>query len=402
MAIFSGTTVGVFSLFVKPLQTEFGWGRGEVMLAFSLFFLVMGLSAPFTGKLIDRYGVRGIITGGSLAGGVSFVSLYFLQSIWHFYAAFTVIGVAMAALGQVPASAMVSNWFRKRRGTAIGVMSTGIGLGILVLVPIVGGYFIPHFGWRPSYLFLAAVVWILIPLALFVVRTKPAEMGLLPYGISSAEDMAAEVSSGSMGGLNLKKAMGTAAFWLISITFFVNGLSSMGVIQNQVPHLQDIGFRLVTASSALTALGIGSAVGKLFFGWLCDRIQPKYACAISLLLLAAGTLILVNVTPETASTVIWIYAIILGLGAGGWLPTMSMLINTNFGLTSYGVLFGMLTLVQSVGAAIGPPFAGFMFDTLGGYQSAFIILLALYAVALPTILAVRRPKEMTPSPGFTA
>ncbi len=333
---------------------------------------------------------------------MSFASLYLLQSIWHFYAAFTVIGIAMAALGQVPATAMISNWFQKRRGTAIGIMSTGIGLGILVLAPLVGGYFIPNFGWRPSYLFLAAVVWILIPLALFVVRTKPAEMGLLPYGMSNELDMAAEVSSGSVGGLNLKKAMGTAAFWLISITFFINGLSSLGIIQNQVPHLQDIGFPLVTAASTLTALGIGSAVGKFFFGWLCDRIQPKYACAISLLLLAAGTLILVNVTPETSSTVIWIYAIILGLGAGGWLPTMSMLINTNFGLSSYGVLFGMMTLVQSVGGAIGPPFAGFMFDTFGGYQTAFIILLALYAVALPAILAARRPKEAAHSPAFTA
>ena len=371
------------------------------MLAFSLFFLVMGLSAPFTGKLIDRYGVRGVITGGSLAGGVSFVSLYFLQSIWHFYAAFTVIGVAMAALGQVPASTMVSNWFQKRRGTAIGVMSTGIGLGILVLAPIVGGYFIPHFGWRPSYLFLAAVVWILIPLALFVVRTRPADMGLFPYGISSPQEMAADISSGITGGFTLKKAAGTAAFWLISITFFINGLSSLGVIQNQVPHLQDIGFPLVTASSALTALGIGGAVGKFFFGWLCDRIQPKYVCAISMLLLAGATFILINVTPETSATVIWVYAIILGLGAGGWLPTMSMLINTNFGLTSYGVLFGMMTLVQGVGGAIGPPFAGFMFDTFGGYQAAFTILLALFAVALPAILAVRRPKEMAPSPGFT-
>lgn len=372
------------------------------MVAFSLFFLVMGVAAPFTGKLIDRYGVRGVIAGGALAGGMSFASLYLMQSIWHFYAAFIVIGLAMAALGQVPASTMISNWFQKRRGTAIGIMSTGIGLGILVLAPLMGGYFIPNFGWRPSYLFLAAVVWILIPLAVFVVRTKPAEMGLLPYGISSAEDMAAEVSSGTLPSLNLKKALGTTAFWLISITFFITGLSSLGVLQNQVPHLQDIGYPLVTAASALTALGIGSAVGKLFFGWLCDRIQPKYACAISLLLLAAGTIILINLKPGTTVDVIWIYAVILGLGAGGWLPTMSMLINTNFGLASYGVLFGMLTLVQSVGGAIGPPFAGFMFDIFGGYQTAFIILLALYAVALPAILAVRRPKEAVPSPVFTA
>ncbi len=364
------------------------------MLAFSLFFLVMGLAAPFTGKLIDRYGVRGVIGWGSLGGGLSFVSLYALQNLWHFYAAFIVIGIAMAALGQVPASTMVSNWFYKKRGTAIGIMSTGIGLGILALAPAVGGYLIPNFGWRPSYLFLAGVVWVLIPLAIFVVRTKPAEMNLYPYGINSAEEMESGVLSSSVRGLSLKKALGTTAFWLISVTFFITGLSSLGVIQNQVPHLQDIGYPLVTASAALTALGIGSAVGKFIFGWLCDRMQPKYACALSILLLAVSTFIFINVKPASPVWIIWVYAIMLGLGAGGWLPTMSMLINTNFGLTYYGVLFGMMTMVQSIGGAIGPPFAGFMFDTLDTYGSAFVVLLALYAIALPAVLAIRLPREM--------
>jgi MFS family permease len=336
---------------------------------------------------------------GSLAGGLSFASLYLMQSIWHLYGAFIVIGMSMAAIGQVPASTLVSNWFQKRRGTAIGIMSTGIGIGILVLAPLVGGYLIPNFGWRIAYVVLAIVVWILIPLALFVVRTKPADMGLYPYGVENATEMAAaEASLATAKGLSLKMALRTSAFWLISITFFITGLSSLGVIQNQVPHLQDIGYPLATAASALTAIGIGSTVGKFFFGWLCDRIQPKYSCAISILLLATGTLIFINVQPTSPVALIWVYAIMLGLGAGGWLPTMSMLINVNFGLTFYGVLFGMITLVQSVGGAIGPPFAGYVFDILSTYQPAFIILLVLYAIALPAMVLVRRPKEMTERP----
>jgi len=395
--IFSGCSVGAFSLFVKPLQSDFGWGRGEVMGAFSILFLGTGVAAPLVGVLVDRYGVRGVISVGAFVAGLGFASLNLMHNLWHFYCAYAVIGIGMAALGQVPASAVVSNWFIKRRGTAIGIMSMGIGVGILVLAPLVGGYLIPNLGWRISYVALALFTWILVPLALFVVRTKPADMGLYPDGMEGPEDVAeaeAKVSSSVSRGLSLKIALGTSAFWLLAVTFFISGFSSLGVNQNQVPHLQDIGFPLAMAASALTCLGFGSAVGKFAFGWLCDQIKAKYACAISLVLLAVGTIIFMSVRTASPSAIIWLYAIILGLGAGGWLPTMSMLVNINFGLTSYGAIFGMISLVQGVGGAIGPLFAGYMYDTMNTYQWAFIIFLVSYAVAIPAVLAVRRPKSI--------
>lgn len=391
--IFSGSSVGVFSLFVKYLQTDFGWGRGEIMIAFSLLFMVMGLAAPFVGGLIDRYGVRGVIAIGAFVGGLSFASLSLMQNLWHFYSAYMVIGMAMAAIGQIPASTLVSNWFKKRRGTAIGIMSTGIGAGVLVLAPLVSGYLMPSFGWRAVYLFLAALMWLLIPLALIVLRTKPAEMGLYPDGVVTLDNVIETKTATSVTGLSLKMALGTSAFWLIAVSFFINGFSQLGVIQNQVPHLQDIGYPLATASAALTALGLGSAIGKFAFGWLCDQIPPKYACAISIVFLVVATIIFINVKPASPVAIIWLYAIILGLGAGGWLPTMSMLITTNFGLTAYGAIFGMITLAQSVGGGFGPPFAGFMYDTMNSYRWAFLIFLLLYAIALPATLMIRQPKS---------
>jgi MFS family permease len=393
--MFSGCGVGVFSLFVTPLQSDFGWGRGEIMVGFTIYFLLTGLAAPLVGSLVDRYGVKGVISVGALLTGLGFASLNLLQSIWHFYVAQFFIGAGTAAIGQVPASAMVSNWFVKRRGTAIGIMSTGIGVGILVLAPLTGGYLIPNFGWRVSYLALAIFTWVLIPLALFVVRTKPADMGLYPDGIEVTEDAAeAEASRLASQGLSLKMALGTSAFWLIAVTFFISGFSSLGVIQNQVPHLQDIGFPLATAANALTALGLGSAIGKFTFGWLCDLIKAKYACAISIVLLAVGAVILMSVKPASPLAIIWLCAITLGLGAGGWLPTMSVLTNINFGLKSYGAIFGMISLVQGIGGAFGPLFGGYMYDAMNTYRWAFIIFLALYAMALPAILSVRRPKSL--------
>jgi MFS family permease len=395
LGLFSGSGVGAFSLFVTNLQAAFGWGRGEIMLAFTIYYLLTGLAAPLVGWLVDRYGVRGVIAGGSLIAGLGFVSLYSLQGLWHFYLAYFFIGIGHAAIGQLSASTMVSNWFVKRRGTAIGIMSTGIGLGILVLAPLIGSFLIPTFGWNISYAALGLFNLSLIPLAIFVVRTKPSDMGLNPDGVVYDKSLAEmEASRITTGGLNLKMALGTSAFWFLCIAFLFNGFSAMGVIQNQVPHLQDRGFSLILASSAVTGLGLGSAIGKFFFGWLCDIIKAKQACALSLALLVIATIALILIKPGTPMAIIWLYAIVLGLGSGGWLPTMAMMVNRNFGPASYGAIFGMISLAQAIGVAAGPLFGGYMYDTMNTYHWAFIIMVSLYAIAIPAVLAVRRPKSL--------
>jgi len=139
----------------------------------------------------------------------------------------------------------------------------------------------------------------------------------------------------------------------------------------------------------LINFGLGSAIGKFTFGWLCDRIKAKYASAISFFLLALGTIILMCIRSTSQMPIIWLYSIVLGLGAGGWLPTMSMLTNIYFGLKSYGAIFGMISLAQGIGGAIGPYFAGYMYDSVNTYRWAFSIFLATFGVAIFAVLLVR-------------
>jgi len=385
-----------FSLFVKPLQADLGWGRGGIMVAFTMFMLIQGVAGPFIGRVFDRYGVKRVITIGGLVTGLGFVLVSLTNTLWYFYLSYSIIGVGMAAIGTVPASAVVSNWFERKRGLAIGIMSSGIGAGGFALAPLVGGYLIPNFGWRASYLALALIIWVvIIPLALLVMKTKPADMGLYPDGIEAPEALNVTAASPSApDGLTLRMALAIPAFWLIAIAFLLGDFSHTGVIQSQAPHLEDIGFPVATAATALGTVAMGSAVGKFGFGWLCDRMRAEYACAIGLALQMVSIIILMMVGSASSVTIIWLYAITMGLGVGSWLPTASYITSTRFGLANYGTIFGVVVLSVYIGTATGPLVAGYMYDSMNTYHWTFIIFTALFVIAIPAMLVSRWLKPL--------
>lgn len=391
----AGSAYFGFSLFVTSLEDDFGWGRGEIMAAFTIFYLVQGVASPFVGRMVDRYGVRGVISIGAFVTGLGFVLLSLVDRLWYFYLGWAVVGAGMAAMGTVPTSAAVSNWFKKRRGTAIGILTIGSGIGGFAITPLIGGYLIPHFGWRISYLVLALITCaFIIPLALFVMRTKPADMGLYPDGIEAPQTAtAAKTPRSAAGGLTLKAALTTSALWLIGISFLTSSLGRNAILQNQVPFLEDIGFPVSTAATALGTVALGVAISRLLFGWLCDIMQEKYIWCICLGFHLVAIATLMRVGPASPVALIWLYAITMGLGGGGWLPSLSLLTSSTFGLASYGAIFGMLSFIQSIGIAAGPLIAGYIYDVMDTYHWAFVLSLALCAVAIPAILAVRRPKS---------
>jgi len=231
-----------------------------------------------------------------------------------------------------------------------------------------------------------------IPLASIVMKTRPEDMGLHSYGkeslyafnMSFAPHIAPE-------GLSLKQALFTSSFWLTAGTFALSQVGVMGTHQSQVPHLQDIGFPVTIAATILGGVGLMSAISKLSFGWLCDRINPKYACILGIIFEASGTLILMYIMPTSPHFILWLYVLVFGLGAGNWLPIMSTFVSRNFGLASYGSIFGATTLALNLGASTGPLIAGFLYDTMNTYFWAFTIFMGLYVISVLMIIGVRRP-----------
>jgi MFS family permease len=395
LAVYAASGLYGFSLFVKPLAASYGWSRGEVMLGITIYFLVQAAAMPFIGNLIDRFNIKKIIFAGSLLTTAGFILLSRLDHLWQFYAAWAIIGIGSAGNGQIPASALILNWFSKGRGIAIGIMSAGIGAGGLVFSPLIGGYVIPTFGWDSGFMILVLANVIPMLLVLFIIKNKPSDMGLYPDGIaySEARDTGTEATP-TIKRFTLNSALVTSAFWLTAISYFLSMASQNGVIQNQVAYLDDIGFPILLAAGALGSLGLSSAIGKLSFGWLCDRIKANFVCCIGLVFQAISIIILISIQVESPLELIWLYAIFMGLGIGSWLPTLSMITISNFGPASYGAIFGALSSIQLAGAAIGPLFSGMMFDSMNNYNQAFIILALLYVISISAVMLIKKPGDM--------
>jgi len=389
--IFSGCIYFSFSLFVKPLQAEFGWDRSTLMAAFTLLFLTIGLTSPFSGKAVDRYGPKAVMSAGALISATGFLSLLLLSTPLHYYLCYVVIGIGGAAMGPVPSTSLVSEWFKENRGLAIGLTSMGIGVGGLILAPIVGGFVIPVLGWKAGYLAIGLFTATLVPFAVMGIRKKPIHPSdpLLPPNPAGPRRDEGRPSP-SVG---VKKALFSASFCLIAAAFMMSQFGINGTVQSQVPHLQDIGFPVATASAALGALGLTSAFSKLFFGWLCDRIQPKNAFLIGIFFMIGGTSVLRTIQPDSSRLVIWLYAVIMGFGAGSWLPIMSMLVSTNFGLASYGTIFGAVTLAHNIGVSTGPLFAGHVYDRTMGYEAAFTVFIVLYVCAASVVALMKQQRR---------
>jgi len=382
-----------FSFYVKPLQDEFAWSRAGIMAIITIVYLSIGVASPFIGRLISRYGEKNVIAAGASLLGLGFILISTIRELWQFYLFSIFLGVGSAAIGVVPASTVISKWFRKRRGWAIGIVGTGIGVGGFAVPPVIGAFLIPVFGWRSTCVISGLLTMIIAPLAFLIIKSRPAEMGLLPDGIETPQtnDDPPLTDVPEMG-LNLKMASRTPAFWLLMIALAAFTVSNNAIMQSQVPYLQGIGFPIVATASVMSLAGVGSGVGKFFFGWLGDRVQAKYILVMGIGTQAAAITLLITMNSTTPIILLMLYAIVFGLSMGCWLPFMSLAVSRTFGLVSYSVILGLMNFIFMGCGAAGPVTAGLIYDTYKSYYWAFILSYVLLGIALLTVLSVRYPQ----------
>ena len=389
-ALYSGFGFYAFSALNKTIGDDFGWTRSEVTVAFLTYSIAIAVASVGAGRLIDRRGPRQVLLIGAVIMALTLLLLTWTSALWNFYLLHLCLGIGAALMGTVAVSINISNWFQRLRGTMQGIAFTGIGLGGLAIAPLLGNCLVPNLGWRSAYLIMAVLLAvIMIPLILIVVKDHPRQKGTQPYGAETMEFPDDNSIKEEESGLSLKEAMVTASFWLAVLTAAIYGMSMTAAMQNQVSILTEQHFTASEAVAALGGIGLFSAVGKLLFGYLCDRIDPKYVVAISYALVATSLLAMIQATTLTH---VWVYVVLMGLGLGGWAPNMAMLTSKYFGLKHFGSILGVFYLFFLGGEAFGPLIAGSVFDQTGSYRLILMVFMALCLVSIPVIISIRRPR----------
>jgi MFS family permease len=331
----------------------------------------------------------------------------FVSSLWSFYLAYTLLSIGTTGIGFIPASSVLARWFVRRRGTAIGFAMLGIAVGGLVMAPLVG-LIISHFSWRTAFVFMGVLVWVLaLPVTLFVIKGSPAEMGLLPDGdvdepAADPDPHAPPSQTGSSAataeleeGWPLHAAVRTSTFFWIAATFFLGPIAQMGMLQHQVPLIVEAGISQAMAAAALgLTAGLGG-LGKLSFGRISEVVPFRFAIMLCFGLQALAVLVLFN---AESIVMVWIYVCVFGFAMGGVIVLLPLAVGHFFGLASFGVIMGTLSLILAVGNASGALISGVIYDLLGSYRYAMIAYMGLYAIAAVSIFLAGKPQRY-PGPG---
>jgi sugar phosphate permease len=394
---FGGAGFYSFSIFIKPFETYFGWARSQIALAGAIFLITNGVSQPFYGKLCQKFGPKKVIIIGCLASGVSFFLVTLIKTLLALYLVYALFSFTISAITFVPVSSLLSAWFERRRGTAIGLAYIGISAGGLVMSPLIGAI-IAKFGWQYTFIMLGILMWALaLPIAVFVIKDSPAAMGLSPDGDAPMPSLSKDShktegthKSSADEGWTFSQALKSVQYWAIVMSFCLVSVGYMGVLQHQVPLISEKGIPYTFATVVLGIVSAMGGFGKFGLGRLTESIPFKWVMLICFSLQIIGLILLLNMHNLT---LLYLYAIFFGFGMGGVIVLQPLAISKYFGLASFGMLLGICQLFHSLGASMGAVLSGLLFDHFGNYQKALMVYILLYMIAMVAVLIAGKPRK---------
>ncbi|HUN69727.1 MAG TPA: MFS transporter [Burkholderiales bacterium] len=369
-----GRGVGdTYAVFLLPLEREYGWARSELTSVYSVYLLVSGFAAPLVGLFFDRVGPRWVYAAGLACTGGAFALAGWLDHLWQFYVLIGMsVGTGVAMTGMVPASALLSRWFRARLSRAIGIAFSGAGLGIVTFVPL-AQYLVDHYGWRAAYRSLGALLLTIVPLVLLAI----------PWRRFAAGRPAARrgTDAGAAGDWTLRAAMATRIYWGMAQAFFFTAAGMFAIMVQLVAFLVDAGFSPLASASAFGVCGMLSAGSVMGSGFLVERFGYRQIVTVSFTGTIVGMLLLLLLIAMPSLALLIAFVLLFGMSMGVRGPIISSICTRHFAGSRVATIYGTVFAVNSIGAAIGSLLGGVLHDLTGGYTTVLVFSLCSMALA---------------------
>jgi MFS family permease len=372
-----------FPVFLKPMEAAFGWSRAALTGAFSLALAVQGVTAIAVGRWLDRHSPRLLMTAGSVAATALVLAWSRVGSLPAFYLLWAAIGVVMATVLYEPAFTVVTKWFVAQRRRALTAVTLVAGFASFIFLPLENRLIEAH-GWRNALVWLAVVLGVItVPLHALVLRPAP---GMHAPPVARARDAGAGASAAT-GEWSTREALRARAFWFLAAAMVASSFVASALAVHQVAYLTERGYSPAFAAGLTGTLGAMQVPGRLLFAPLLRWLPRPVVTTIVFASLSAGLLVLAL---GTGTTSVWVFAVVYGMGRGMTTLLRATLVGDLFGARHYGSIAGVLAFCATAATALGPVFAGVLYDAVGGYRAVIWVLIGMAAVSAVAASQVER------------
>lgn len=382
-SITNGVILNTLPLFYPELIREYGWTQDQVTRPAQLLFLLVALVSPFAGTWMDRFSIKNMMYAGTVLILSGFYLFSKTNSIGMLMGAYFIFALGITFAGIIPSMKIITNWFVRYRGIAVGILLVGSSIGG-ALFNQVAGYLIQTQGWRTGVLMLGilATVVILIPL-MMAVKVHPSAEGLVPDGGKILSDNSGE-PHWEHPGISYKDLFSNRVFYLMVFVTGTMWFCIVGVIQHQALFFKDL-TTTVVSKDVLSVFFLCSVLGKIIFGKLSDQYSKRNIMFLAVINLTAGAFILtiINSNPDV---LLWVYAVVFGIGFSGTFTMIQLLIAEYYHGKTYGKVLGLFTMVDTLSGVVGIMMLGLIRTKMGSYQQGFWVLMIVCIIAAVCVL----------------
>jgi MFS family permease len=379
--VIGGAGIAPLSLYTVPVSEALGVSRSAYSLVTTIAALTIFVGSMLFGPLQEKLGLKNMTTIGLSFAAISCVTFSFSKSIVLFYISGFLFGIGYTFTATTMCAAIISNWFVKRKGIIMGFIMSAPSAGAMVLLPLISSW-IRDYGYNRSFLISAFVMVGALVLALIFIRSKPSDVGLEPYGageVTTNEGVKKESKQETLDGLNRKQAIKTVNFWLLVIAGLFLGLSLPAFQAILPPYLSDRGLDIVVVGSIIGLAAVFNTISNIGMGFIHDKFGINVVNVLGIALFVASVLLVIL---SQAMVVIWVSAILFGLGLVMASLPLPLMVGKVFGTKNMGAIMGIIFGISFFGYAIGPPLGNVLYEVTGTYVTAFISQIVMAILAL--------------------